>query len=81
MRIFKRIFKHIFKRILNTFLKQLQLETSYQMINILPFYQNNFLKEENKMYAQSPCTLINEFVHRLTKIPISLITQQEFFGK
>ena len=50
--------------------------------NILPLHQNNLLKEENKMYGQSPCTLINEFFHRLfceTKIPRSLITQQEFF--
>jgi len=36
------------------------------------------------MYAQSPCTLINEFVHRLfceTKIHRSVIPQQDFFGK
>ena len=35
------------------------------------------------MYGQSPITLINDFVHRLlceTKIPRSLITQQEFSG-
>ena len=36
------------------------------------------------MNGQSPCTLINEYVHRLfceTKKPRSLITQQEFLGK
>jgi len=36
------------------------------------------------MYGQSPSTPINEFVYRLfceSKIPRSLITQQEFFGK
>ena len=36
------------------------------------------------MFGQSPSILINEFVHRLiceTKIPRSLITQQELFGK
>ena len=57
---------------LDVFLKKLQLERIYHR------------KEENKMYGQSPCTLINEFVHRLFcefKIPSSLITQQEFFGK
>ena len=46
--------------------------------NILPFHYNNLLKEKNKMYAQSPCTLINEFVHRLlceSKIPRSVIPQ------
>ena len=47
---------------LDAFLNQLQLET----------------KEENKMYAQSPYTLINEFVQRSfceTKIPRSVIPQ------
>ena len=36
------------------------------------------------MYGQFPCTPINEFVHRLfceSKIPRSLIIQQEFFVK
>ena len=54
------------------------------MLNILLSHKNNFQKQENKMYGQSPCTLINEYVHRLvceTKIPRSLITQQELFGK
>jgi len=42
------------------------------------------LKEENKMYGQSPCTPIDELVHRLfceSKLHISLITQKELFGK
>ena len=37
---------------------------------------NNLLKEKNKIYGQSPCTPINEFVYRSfceSKIPRSLI--------
>ena len=53
-------------------------------LNILSSHKNDLLKEKNKMYRQSPCIPINEFVQRLfrePKITRSLITQQEFFWK
>ena len=49
-----------------------------KMFGMEYFIKNFLLKEENKMYAQSPFTLINVFVHRLlceTKIPRSVIPQ------
>ena len=69
---------------LDAFLKQLQLETSYQMLKHITILLKKLTKRRKKMYAQSPCTLINEFAHRLfceTKIPRSVIPQYEFFEK
>ena len=35
---------------------------TYQILKHISDHKNNLLKEESKMYGQSPCTLINEFL-------------------